>query len=200
MTELEPDNTAVLNNLGVSYLNAGDFAKATEAFSRVLAIEPRISSYSNLGVGYYYGGRYREAAAMFRKAVELKPTEQRFWGNLADALRFSGRPAEADEAYARALELVEGELAVNPKLAINQALAAYYATRLRYGDRARQCIKRALAEGGDANEVHYYVGLAELGLGNEAGAIAHVQRARELGYPEAFLKSAPELGDIRKKI
>lgn len=200
VTELEPDNTAVLNNLGVAYLNVGDFAKAAEVFSRVLAIEPRISSYSNLGVGYYYGGHYAEAAAMFRKAVELAPTDQRFWGNLADALRFSGQTEEANRAYARALKLVEGELAVNPKLAINQALAAYYATRLRYGDRARQCIESALADGDDENEVHYYVGLAELGLGNEARAIAHVRRARELGYPGAFLKSAPELGDIRNKI
>ena len=79
-------------------------------------------------------------------------------------------------------------------------MAAYYSTRLRNGDRARQHIQSALAEGDRDNEVHYYVGLAELGLGNEARAIRHVRRARELGYPEAFLKSAPELGDIRNKI
>ncbi len=198
--DLEPDNAGALNNLGAAYLNAGDFARAAEAFSRSLAIEPHRSSYSNSGVGYYYSGRYEEAAGMFRKSVELTPTDQRLWGNLADALRFSGSADEAKEAYARALALVEGELSVNPKNAINHALAAYYSTRLRNGDRARQCIENALAEGDDDNEVHYYVGLAELGLGNEARAIAEVRRARELGYPEAFLKSAPELGEIRNKI
>jgi TolB-like protein/class 3 adenylate cyclase/Flp pilus assembly protein TadD len=198
--ELEPDSTAVLNNLGVAYLNAGDFARATEVFSRVLAIEPRFSSYSNLGVGYYYGGHYEDAVVMFRKAVALAPADQRYWGNLADALRVSGRAKEADEAYARALALVEGELAVNPRLAINQALAAYYATRLGNGNRARQYIESALAEGDNENEVHYYVALAELGLRNEARAIMHVRRARELGYPETFLKASPELDDIRNKI
>jgi class 3 adenylate cyclase/TolB-like protein/Flp pilus assembly protein TadD len=200
VADLEPDNAGALNNLGVANLNAGDFGQATKAFSRALAIEPRPSSYSNTGVGYYYSGRYEEAAGMFRKAAEITPMDQRLWGNLADALRFSGRAREAEEAYARALALVEGELAVNPKNAFNQAQAAYYYSRLRNGDRARQSIERALAEGDNDNEVLYYVGLAELGLGNEANAIKYVRRAREFGYPEAFLKSAPELGDIRNKI
>jgi len=200
VTDLEPDHSGAFNNLGVAHLNAGDFEKAPEAFSRSLAIEPRRSSFSNTGVGYYYSGRYDDAAGMFRKAIELAPSDHRLWGNLADALLYGGHPADAEEAYARARALVEAELAVNPKKAINQAQAAYYSSRLRIGDRARQCIESALAEGDNDNEVHYYVGLAELGLGKEANAIRHVRRARELGYPEVFLKSAPELGDIRNKI
>jgi class 3 adenylate cyclase/TolB-like protein/Tfp pilus assembly protein PilF len=198
--DLEPDNAGAFNNLGVANLNSGDFARAAVAFSSSLAIEPRYSSYSNTGVGYYYSGRFAEAAQMFRKATELAPANHRPWGNLADALFFSGREAEAGEAYARAFELVEGELAVNPTKAINQAQAAYYSSRLRNRDRARQAIRGALADGDDDNEVHYYVGLAHLGLGDETSAIRHVRRARELGYPEVFLKSAPELGDIRNKI
>jgi adenylate cyclase len=199
-TVLEPDNTSALNNLGAAYLYAGDFEQAADAFSRSLAIEPTRSGYSNAGTGLYYHGRFREAAEMFRKATELAPSDHRPWGNLADALQFGGRPADAERAYARALELAEAELAINPRLAINQAQTAYYSTRLRRGDRARQCIENALAEGDDDNEVHYYVGLAELGLGDEAGALKHVRRARALGYPEVFLRSAPELGDIRNEI
>jgi adenylate cyclase len=198
--DLEPDNAGAYNNLGVANLNSGDFVRAAEAFSRSLAIEPRFSSYSNTGVGYYYSGRFDEAAQMFRKATELAPANHRPWGNLADALLFSGREAEAGEAYARAFELVAGELDVNPKKAINQAQAAYYSSRLRNAERARQAIRDALADGDNDNEVHYYVGLAQLGLGDETSAIRHVRRARELGYPEVFLKSAPELGEIRNKI
>ena len=67
---------------------------------------------------------------MFRKATELAPADHRLWGNLADALLFGGRPAEAERAYARALDLAEGELAINPKLAVNQAQTAYYSSRL----------------------------------------------------------------------
>jgi adenylate cyclase len=197
---LEPDNTSALNNLGAAYLYAGDFEQAADAFSRSLAIEPTRSGYSNAGTGLYYHGRFGEAAEMFRKATELAPSDHRPWGNLADALHFGGRTADAERAYARALELAEAELAVNPRLAINQAQTAYYSSRLRRGDRARQCIENALAEGDEDNEVHYYVGLAELGLGDKASALEHVRRARTLGYPEVFLRSAPELGDIRNEI
>ena len=48
--------------------------------------------------------------------------------------------------------------------------------------------------------MHYYVGLAELGLGDKERAAFHLRRARELGYPEVFLKSAPELDNIRNRI
>ena len=97
-------------------------------------------------------------------------------------------------------ELVEGELAVNPRHAVNQAQAAYYAIQLGEKDRARRGIDAALAEGEASNYVHYYVALAELGLGNKAQAVAHVRRARELGIPEKLLRAAPELGEIRSII
>lgn len=197
---LEPDNAGAYNNLGAAYLYAGEFDEAAEAFSRSLAIEPRYSSYSNTGTGLYYRGRFGEAAEMFGKATELAAADHRVWGNLADALLLDGRAAEAGKAFARAFALVEGELAVNPKMATNQALAAYYASRLRDGERARQRIDGALAEGDDESEVHYQVARAELGLGDEASAIAHLRRARELGYPEVFLKSAPELVEVRDRI
>ncbi|HEU0224034.1 MAG TPA: hypothetical protein VFR29_01215, partial [Steroidobacteraceae bacterium] len=107
---------------------------------------------------------------------------------------------EARRAYRKALDLVEGELAVNPSHAVNQAQAAYYAVQLGDSGRARRGIESALREGDEITYVHYYVALAELGLGDEAKALAHVRRARALGYPEMLLKAAPELGDIRKML
>ncbi|MGH8130057.1 MAG: tetratricopeptide repeat protein, partial [Steroidobacteraceae bacterium] len=196
-TILAPDNPNAFNNLGSAYLHLGDFDKAADAFSRSLTIEPRRASYSNTGTVHYYRGHYREAAEMFRRAIELAPADHRLWGNLADALFFDSRTDEAVQAYRRALELADGELGINPKHAINQAQAAYYSTRLGDKDRARRGISTALAEGDTSNYVHYYVALAELGLGDTRSAVAHVQRARELGYPEKMLQAAPELGEIR---
>jgi class 3 adenylate cyclase/TolB-like protein/Tfp pilus assembly protein PilF len=199
-TVLQPGNPNAFNNLGAAYLYLGDFDKAAAAFSRSLALEPRRASYSNTGIVQYYRGRYREAAELFARATELAPADHRLWGNLADALLFDGQPAEAREAYATAMQRVEGELSINPRHAVNQAQAAYYATRLGDGDRARQCMEAALAEGDNVNEVHYYVALAKLGLGNRDEAVSHVKRARELGFPEVFLRSAPELEEVRNNI
>ncbi|MBX3702231.1 MAG: tetratricopeptide repeat protein [Steroidobacteraceae bacterium] len=199
-TRLAPDNPNAFNNLGGAYILLGEFDMAAQAVARSLALEPRRASYSNSGLVHYYRGRFREAADMFRKAIELAPADHRLWGNLADALRFDARGDEAAQAYRRALDLVDGELAVNPKHAVNQAQAAYYAIRLGIRDRARGSIDVALAEGDHSNYVHYYVALAELGLGNRTQAVTHARRARELGYPEALLRAAPELGDLRTTI
>lgn len=199
-TRLEPDNPSAFNNLGGAQLQVGDFERATEAFSRSLALEPRQSSYSNIGTVLYYRGRYGEAVEMYRKATELAPADHFMLGNLADALRFDGQGAKSLQAFQRALELVDGELTVNSKHAFNQAQAAYYATRLGDKDRARRSIALALQEGEDFNYVHYYVALAYLGLDDPAKALLHARRARDLGYPEALLRAAPELGDLRSMI
>jgi serine/threonine-protein kinase len=199
-TVLTPDNPDAFNNLGIAHMLAGDFERASRALAQSLAIEPRRAGYINSGSVEYYLGRYKSAQDMFRKSIELVPTHHRAWGNLADALRFDAQPEEARQAYRRALDLVEGELAVNPSDAVNQAQAAYYAIQLGDTERARRGIFSALREGNEITYVHYYVALAELGLGDKAKALAHVRRARALGYPEVLLKAAPELGDIRTMI
>lgn len=197
---LAPDDPNALNNLGGAHLYMGNFEKAADAFSRSLALEPRRASYSNTGTVHYYLGRYREAADMFRKATEFAPGDHRLWGNLADALLFDSRADEAEQTYRRALELVDGELAVNPQHAVNQAQAAYYLTRLGEEKRARRCIEIALAEGERDANVNYYVALAEIGLGDASKALRHARRARELGYPENLMRAAPELGEIRTRL
>jgi Flp pilus assembly protein TadD len=199
-TLLAPENPSAFNNLGGAYLQMGDFDKAASAFARSLALEPRRSSYSNAGTVHYYRGRHREAAEMFSKAIEFAPADHRLWGNLADALFYDSQAGEAMRAYRRALELAEGELEINPRHAVNQAQAAYYASRLGNDDRARQSIAVALTEDDASFYVHYYVALAELGLGDKTSAIAHIRRARQLGYPESLLRAAPELGEIRTMI
>jgi TolB-like protein/Tfp pilus assembly protein PilF len=196
-TILMPDNPDAFSNLGVAYFLAGDFERAGRALKRAIEIEPRRGGYANYGSLQYYQGRYAEAEKLFRKALESAPADHRLWGNLADAMRFDGKPDQAGDAYRRALALADGELAVNPRHAVNQAQAAYYAIQLGDRERARQGITAALPEGDGDPYVHYYVALTELGLGERSKAALHLQRARELGYPEAMLKAAPELGDLR---
>jgi tetratricopeptide (TPR) repeat protein len=198
--KLTPADPMAFSNLGASRLLMGDFQGAADAFERSLALDPRGYAYSNMGSVDYYLGRYRDAEAMYRKAAELAPDDHRPRGNLADAQLYGGRAGDAMESYRRALELVSGELAVNPKHSVNRAQAAYYASRLGEAGLARRHLAAALDGGGDDHYVHYYAALTELGFGDKQAAIAHIDRSRELGYPEILLKSAPELGDIRSRI
>ncbi|HJS07757.1 MAG TPA: tetratricopeptide repeat protein, partial [Pirellulales bacterium] len=195
-----PDDTGALNNLGGAFLLMGDFEQAAEVFARSLALEPSAECYANLGFVEYYLGRFEKAGDMFRKAVEQAPADHRLWGNLADALHFSSRSDQALGTYRRALELADGELAINPNHAINHAVAAYYASRLDDRNRARRGVAMALSAAEDDFYVQYYVALAELGLGDLASSLAHAKRARDLGYPEILMQAAPELGEIRKSL
>ncbi len=199
-TQLNPDNPSALSNLGGAYLLMGDFKKSAEAFKRSLAIEPRSAGYTNLGTVLYYLGRFDEAVEMHRKSIEFAPADHRLWGNLADAQHFGSRPADALQSYRQALTLADGELAVNPTHAVNQAQAAYYATRLGEPDRARRSIAVALSEGEDDVYAQYYVALAELGLGDPSKALVHARRARDLGYAENLMQAAPELGELRDRL
>jgi class 3 adenylate cyclase/TolB-like protein/Flp pilus assembly protein TadD len=197
---LAPDNPDAFSNLGAAYFLAGDFDRAARALKRGLEIEPRRAGYTNYGSLQYYRGHYAEAESLFRKAIETAPADHRLWGNLADAQRFGSRPVDARHSYRKALDLANAELAVNPNHPINQAQAAYYAIQLGDGPRARQGVAAALPAGDGDPYVHYYVALAVLGLGDTPRAAVHLRRARELGYPEAMLKAAPELGDLRNTI
>ncbi|HUO80302.1 MAG TPA: tetratricopeptide repeat protein [Steroidobacteraceae bacterium] len=198
--ELTPDNPSAFSNLGGAYFQMGDLERAAAAFEHSLTLEPRRASYSNAGTVRYYLGQYAAAAELYRKAIELAPADHRLWGNLADALLYGAHPDEAPPNYRRALELAEGELAVNPKHAVNQAQAAYYAARLGAHDKARQFLATAIAEGAGDYQAQYYVALAALGLGDRPTALAHARLARKLGYPENLMRVAPELGDIRKML
>ncbi len=199
-TILTPDNPNAFSNLGGAYLLMGNFEKAADAFARSLALEPRRASYSNTGTVKYYLGHFAEADEMFRKAIETAPADHRLWGNLADAQLFDSKPEDARKSYRKALDLADGELAVNPRHAVNQAQAAYYATRLDDPKRARRGIQIALSDGSGDVYVQYYVALAELGLGDTSAALAHARRAQELGYPEILMRAAPELGAIAKML
>jgi adenylate cyclase len=195
---LTPGDPTAFSNLGASELLMGNFDKAADAFARSLALDPRGYAYANLGSVEYYRGRYAAAAAMYRKAAELAPDDHRPWGNLADAQLYSQVPEEALKSYRRALDLVQGELAVNPRSALNHAQAAYYASRLGEHHLARRHAAEAASAGEDEHYyVRYYLALTELGLGNRKAAIEHLDRSRELGFPEVLLRNAPELGPIK---
>ena len=127
---------------------------------------------------------------MFRKASNSRRGPPLVGKSRRRARCSTASPTEAARPTPAPWNWRRGSSPSTRNMAINQAQAAYYATRLRRGDRARQCIENALATGTSDNEVHYYVGLAELGLGDRERAVLHVRRARELGCPEVI----PEFG------
>ena len=104
---LLPNKTFPLNNLGVAYNRIGRVEEATEAYRRVLELDPKASyiSFGNLATCLRTLGRYEEAEQVYRDSIRANPTEPQAYRYLANYLRHRKRYDEAAENYRRSIEL-----------------------------------------------------------------------------------------------
>ena len=113
--KLAPDSALVYRNLGAAYHGADRYPEATASFQTALQIKPDPAVYNNLGTLLFTRGLYDQSVDAFDRAVKMGANEYRTWGNLADAYRFTpGRAADAREAYTRAIQLLDQQLAKAP--------------------------------------------------------------------------------------
>jgi len=72
--EIEPEDTAVLSNLGAMYGNLNNWDKAIEIFNSILKINPEDEqAYYSLGVAYNGKGDYLMAMHNYLEALKIKP-------------------------------------------------------------------------------------------------------------------------------
>ena len=112
---LAPDSALVLRNLGAAYFAINRPADATTAFQKALEIKADPAVSANLGTVLFFRGLYDQAVIAFDRAVTMRPNDFRTWANLGDAYRFiPGRSANASQAYTRALQLLDEQIAKTP--------------------------------------------------------------------------------------
>jgi Tfp pilus assembly protein PilF len=69
-----PDYVEAHNNLGVAYMNLGQYDKAADEFRKAVALDPAADrAYSNLALSLSDLGRFEEAEVAVRKALQLAP-------------------------------------------------------------------------------------------------------------------------------
>jgi TolB-like protein/tetratricopeptide (TPR) repeat protein/DNA-binding winged helix-turn-helix (wHTH) protein len=194
---LAPDNATGYLNLGSSYYLKGDFENAATAWTKSLELQPSPSAYMNVGSSYFFLARFDEAAAMYRTASELSPDDFEIWGSLGDALTHSkSDPAQAADAYKKAVELGEGLLSVNPSDAQTMATLSQYYAHLGNTGRAMELITEAEKLQPQNMYVHYFSAVTHASTGNKAVALAAISKAVELGYPNALLAMDAGLSNL----
>jgi Flp pilus assembly protein TadD len=131
-----------------------------------------MGAYNTLGVIYLRRGALADAEQAFRRVVDYEADNTRALANLALVLGREGREAEA-LAVDRALAHIEREA---PFHFFHRGLAAMEA-----GDyaAARDLFTKELRRSPDYHEFHFWLGLAELRLGNVAGAREELRLALE---------------------
>lgn len=91
--------------MGVTYLNAGDVARALTIFEQIKDSRPEDSElWSAYAVALSVSGSLEAADTAFNKAIELEPDSASIWNNLATNTGRRGMLAESAEQFKKAIE------------------------------------------------------------------------------------------------
>lgn len=151
MIELSPANKWAYSTLIAIYNDMGDnnsLIKAVDVFNKSTKFKPDSITYTNVGNTYYMQKKYEMAKNMYVKAVEMAGTDpnvHNFWGNLADCYHIiGGHDQEAQDAYQKAVKLVQEKLMKKPDDAHLRSSLALYLSKSGESKEAIQQIEGAL--------------------------------------------------------
>jgi tetratricopeptide (TPR) repeat protein len=144
------------DNLGVAWINLGEWSKAEQALLKAVELDPRHRwAYNHLGFAYREQSRHEDAVRMFRRQIEISPKDPYAYRNLAAVLAFLGRLEEAD----RAARDHEGFTYERGAVYIDMACSLNARNR---PDQARKYLDQAEAAGADRallaqESAHYFL-------------------------------------------
>ena len=176
-------------NLGLAYLNSGDYGKAFEITQKSIQIDPKSPiAYHNLSLVYEKWENLEQAARMAQRALELDPKHYLAYYTLGGIYFKSQQYEKAEEAYKRFIQ----SFPYFPEA--HNLLAAVYASQRRF-DRVIEALDGELR----VNPLH---SLANLNLGqiywhefrNREKALYHLKIALAV---DPFL---PDRGKIRRLV
>jgi serine/threonine-protein kinase len=197
---LNPDSWRGFSNLGALFYVQERPDEAIAAYQKSLSIRPNYQAASNLGTLYFFDARdYTRAAAAFRQAVELNAGEYVVWGNLADALTWSGRRDDAVQAYTKAVDLARARLLVNPRDANATMSLAEYEAAIGREASSRDLMDKALKLEPDNAGLMFQAGvLYEYHFHDRLRAMEWLGRSLAAGYQWKEVERSPALAELRK--
>jgi tetratricopeptide (TPR) repeat protein len=170
----EPTIVAMyLNNRAVESLTSDHPDDAYWYAREAIVQQPRfMAAYNTLGVVYQRHGNLAEAQRAFEFVLEREPANTRSMSNLALVLNDQGHVAAAAE-LTRKLQQMEPD---PPFAYFKRGLAAMEQGNYRL---ARDMFAKEVDRAAYYHEFHFWLALAEIGLGDMAGARKHIAIAIE---------------------
>jgi tetratricopeptide (TPR) repeat protein len=173
-----PDNTSVLNKIGISELMMQRYKEAGKSFDRAIKKNRKFAeAYNNLGVVEYERRKYGAAVKQYKKAIDISPDSASFYSNLGAAYFASKKFEQASEAYAKAVQL-------DPTIFEHTSHTGIAAQMASPEDRA-----------------HYDYVLAKLyaKMGDSDHSLQYLRKAMEEGYKKVEdALTDPEFAELRK--
>ena len=136
---IRPSYFPAYTNLGVFYMNRGEYDKAMQPLSLVVKLAPDLADgHTNLGTLYYFMNRLNEALDEFGKSLAIHPNTTAY-SNRGAIYHFKGDYQHAREEYRHAIDIE----ASNPLLWGNLADAEMQMPGLE--EEAREAYLKAIA-------------------------------------------------------
>jgi len=194
--ELRPLSIAAYNNKAAVHIMDGEFKLAEPLLRAALQLGSSSEVHNNLGFVLYAQGRFEEAVEECKKAIDAGASRAEAYGSLGDAYRQAKRTAEADKAYAQAIEGAETRLQVNPQdVVLRSELAMFLAGARRCAEAMREAAKATEGARAEAT-AHYYTAVAYVLCGDRPRAVRETIAALE-GGAVADVRTNPDLRSVR---
>lgn len=195
---LNPDSPWGYSNSGVVYLREGKLEQAQKAFLKAISLREDAAAYANLGYCFYFLGDFEKSAAAYQKAADLRPKVATNWANLGDACSWATScTGTAPHAYDTAIQLLLGEVSLNPKNSRAQAtLAICLAKRGKFVEAQKHIDDATKLEPENATRMYQAARVANLS-GRQTDAISWLSRALAEGYQKFEIEHDPEFRTLR---
>lgn len=195
-----PDSPNGHRNLAAVYYMQGRRSEAASQLQEALKIQPEAPSYRNLGVLFFSEGLYQQSAAAFEKALNFPEgsNDYVYWANLADAYRWlPDKKEEANQAYLRALQLLQEQLRERPADPTLLSRRALYLAKRGECDKALDELETFGSLAGSDSYVRFRSAVAFEVCGRREKALNFLRSALEADFSAAEIASDPELLDLR---
>jgi len=138
--------------------------------------------------------RYNDAIYEYLEAIKLAPTQPGLHEELGAIYRRAMKADEADAAF-------QAELEINPRNALARYERGVLATERGDGAKGKELIEAAIIEKRGLPHADYNLGRAEKLLGNDAAAVAHLEKAiASDSDPEIVEQAWYQLGTLYRRL
>jgi tetratricopeptide (TPR) repeat protein/tRNA A-37 threonylcarbamoyl transferase component Bud32 len=194
-----PGSSLALSNLGIEYLQFGDFARATENLKKSLALRPNAEAAAGASLALRCQSKFEEALPFALKAVELNPADDTNWLELGECYSsLRNRQREAKSAYLRAAKEAERHLRTDAADGPGWMLLALYLVKSGKPQDVASFMERAESLGAaDMDSQLSKARVLEL-LGRREEALATLAACFRKGATALEVESFPEMQSLRK--
>lgn len=192
VVDIYPDMEGIHRAMGMLFLERSEYAQAVEHLEKAVKEEELFDVVNNLGTAYIGLENYEAAERNLLRALTLQPESPGCHRNLAVLYRKMGRDDQAVFHFEKYLDLRPGDLDTMQTYAL-------YLTKLGRWKEAADFLTALTKEVTDVAPIYFLLAQVQIQNGDEAKAVAALQRGIQLIDPNLALAwmSREEFNTVR---